>query len=136
MLRNYTMLLHGVDEGGEIGISFPDFPGCISAGADMVEAMQNAKYALELHLECMVEDGDDIPLKSNQNEVKDWIKECEESVYPSLIEIEVPESKVHRYNISMDQLIINKVDRWAKEHGKNRSQVLAEAAVEYICEHA
>jgi predicted RNase H-like HicB family nuclease len=50
--------------GGTFGIVFLDFPGCISAGDTMEEVITMGHEALQLHLDGMVEDGDDIPLPS------------------------------------------------------------------------
>jgi len=49
------------DVDSEYGISFPDVPGCFSAGATREEAIIMAKEALQGHLEWMIEDGDAIP---------------------------------------------------------------------------
>ena len=43
------------------GISFPDFPGCISAGDTMDEAIANGGEALASHVQWMESDGDTIP---------------------------------------------------------------------------
>lgn len=45
----------------DYGVSFPDFPGCITAGSTMDEAKIMAKEALLLHLNGMREDGLLIP---------------------------------------------------------------------------
>jgi predicted RNase H-like HicB family nuclease len=50
--------------GGTYGIVFLDFPGCISAGDTMEEVITMGHEALQLHLDGMVEDGDDIPSPS------------------------------------------------------------------------
>jgi len=49
------------DEGTSYGVSFPDVPGCISAGDTMDEALVNAAEALAGHLALLREDGDPIP---------------------------------------------------------------------------
>jgi predicted RNase H-like HicB family nuclease len=43
------------------GVSVPDLPGCISAGDTIFEAFVMAKEAIELHLECMLDDGLELP---------------------------------------------------------------------------
>jgi len=42
-------------------VSFPDVPGCISAGATLDEALANAAEALAGHLALLRADGDKIP---------------------------------------------------------------------------
>ena len=56
---NYVAFIHRDDAG--YGISFPDFPGCISVGATKEDAMRRGAEALAFHVEGMVEDGLPIP---------------------------------------------------------------------------
>ncbi|WP_373487944.1 type II toxin-antitoxin system HicB family antitoxin [Blastomonas sp.] len=43
------------------GISFIDFPGCVSAGDTMENIIAMGHEALQLHIDGMVEDGETIP---------------------------------------------------------------------------
>lgn len=43
------------------GVSFPDMPGCFSAGDTIVEAVHNAVEALSGHLRILESDGDPVP---------------------------------------------------------------------------
>lgn len=43
------------------GVSFPDFPGCVSAGDTFDEAVRSAAEALAFHVEGMRADGEPIP---------------------------------------------------------------------------
>ena len=43
------------------GVAVPDVPGCFSAGDTMEEAMENARQAIEQHVEVLIEDGAHIP---------------------------------------------------------------------------
>lgn len=45
-------------ENAAYGISFPDVPGCVSAGDSYRDVLDMGAEALTLHLECMLEDGD------------------------------------------------------------------------------
>ncbi len=58
-MQQFTALIHK-DCGSEFGVSFPAFPGCVTAGATLEEACEMATEALALHLEGMAEDGDAI----------------------------------------------------------------------------
>jgi predicted RNase H-like HicB family nuclease len=60
MMAGYVALVHK-DEGTSYGVSFPDVPGCVSAGDTMEEALANAAEALAGHLALMRADGDPIP---------------------------------------------------------------------------
>jgi len=48
-------------EGSLYGISFPDFPGCVSSGAAPKEAIEGGREALTGHVDLMIRDGDAIP---------------------------------------------------------------------------
>ena len=49
------------DPDSDYGVTVPDLPGCFSAGSTFAEALTMAKEAIELHLEGMLDDGQDIP---------------------------------------------------------------------------
>lgn len=51
----YIAFIHSDD--GNYGISFPDFPGCISIGATKEDAVRHGAEALAFHIEGLVEDG-------------------------------------------------------------------------------
>jgi len=59
-MSRYIALVHK-DEDISYGVSFPDLPGCISAGDTFEEAAANAAEALAGHLALMDSDGDRIP---------------------------------------------------------------------------
>ncbi len=59
-MAGYIALVHK-DAGTSYGVSFPDVPGCVSAGDTFEEALANAAEALAGHLALMAEDGDPIP---------------------------------------------------------------------------
>jgi predicted RNase H-like HicB family nuclease len=68
-MAGYIALVHK-DEGTSYGVSFPDLPGCISAGDTFEEAVANAAEALAGHLALMRVDGDDIPAPRSFEELK------------------------------------------------------------------
>jgi predicted RNase H-like HicB family nuclease len=59
-MAGYVALVHK-EKGASYGVSFPDVPGCISAGDTLDEALANAAEALAGHLALMRTDGDKIP---------------------------------------------------------------------------
>src|SRR5688572_22551495 len=59
-MPSYIALVHK-DEGTSYGVSFPDVPGCVSAGDTLDEALENAAEALAGHLALMQSDGDTVP---------------------------------------------------------------------------
>jgi predicted RNase H-like HicB family nuclease len=51
-------------------VSFPDVPGCISAGDTFEDAIENAAEALAGHLALMRADGDAIPVPRGFEELR------------------------------------------------------------------
>jgi predicted RNase H-like HicB family nuclease len=66
----YIAYLHK-EKTSDYGVSFPDFPGCITAGKSLEEARRCAGQALALHVRGMVEDGELIPGPSSLKELAD-----------------------------------------------------------------
>lgn len=62
-LSAYLALIHK-EVRSDYGVSFPDFPGCITAGSTLDEARATAAEALAFHVEGMIEDGEALPAPS------------------------------------------------------------------------
>lgn len=60
----YIALIHR-DAGTDYGVSFPDFPGLMTAGTDFDDARVMAEEALALHIEGLIEDGEALPEASS-----------------------------------------------------------------------
>ena len=56
MANEYIALIRK-EADSDFGVSFPDFPGCVTAGKDLDEANAFAREALALHIEGLIEDG-------------------------------------------------------------------------------
>jgi antitoxin HicB len=57
---NYLILLRKEPEGGYT-VTVPTFPGCVTYGKTVEEAIAMAKEAIELYIEDLQEKGEDIP---------------------------------------------------------------------------
>ncbi len=57
----YTVILHWDDEYGGYWIEVPALLGCVSQGRNKEEALNNIKEAIQLHVECLQEDGQEVP---------------------------------------------------------------------------
>jgi predicted RNase H-like HicB family nuclease len=68
-MASYVALVHK-DEGTSYGVSFPDVPGCISAGDTFEEAVANAAEALAGHFALIKADGEAIPAARSFEELK------------------------------------------------------------------
>ncbi len=115
-------------EEGIYGITFYDFPGCISVADDVKEAMFNANEALQLHTECMIKAGEELPTPTDLNDI---IKEEGKSDLHALIEIKIKNVKRKRIDITMSESVIEQID----DVSHNRSKFLEEASLFYIKEH-
>lgn len=49
------------DDNSDVGVVFPDLPGCVSQGDDRNDALRMAHEALSLHIWGMEDDGDFVP---------------------------------------------------------------------------
>lgn len=118
----------GAPADAPIGVVFPDLPGCTSQGDDTRQAALMAIEALATHAEAMVADGEELPEPSPPGTVADWLDPSEsELVAHVLVPLELPGRSV-RVNITMDEGLLQRVDRAAAGHGFTRSGLLAEAA--------
>jgi predicted RNase H-like HicB family nuclease len=66
----YIAYLHKAKK-SDYGVSFPDFPGCVTAGSTLEEAREMAAEALALHIAGLLEDGEEIPEPSTLDELRD-----------------------------------------------------------------
>lgn len=106
---------------------FPGVPGCVSAGDNLFNAMENGELALAAHIELLAQDDDEIPEASSEVALDDDI----EVASYFLVRVELPGRTV-RLNITMDEGLVARIDRVAR----NRSAFLAEAARERLRELA
>lgn len=120
-------LIH--EEGGVFGISFPDFPGCVSTGRTEEAIIRKGSEALTFHVAGMIEDGDPLPEQRSPAELKadPAFRTAAKNATVALIPFEMPGKSV-RLNISMDENLLNAVDRAAEAAGQSRSSFLADAA--------
>lgn len=120
-------LIH--EEDGAFGISFPDFPGAVSTGASEEEVLRRGAQALAFHIAGMVEDGDPLPVLRTLAELRadPAFREDAEGAVLAMLPFELPGRAV-RLNISLEERLLESVDRAAAAAGQSRSAYLAEAA--------
>jgi predicted RNase H-like HicB family nuclease len=120
-------LIH--EEKGRYGISFPDFPGCVSGGRSLDETLARGQEALAFHVGGMIEDGDALPLPRTLEELKKdpVFAEDSEGAAVVAVPVELPGRAV-RVNVSLEESLLESIDRAAKAAGQSRSAFLAEAA--------
>lgn len=120
-------LIH--EENDSFGISFPDFPGCISTGRTAEDVIRKGSEALTFHVAGMAEDGDPLPILRSLSELQadPEFSEASEGAVLALVPFDLP-SKSVRINISIDENLLGAVDAAAKASGQSRSAFLADAA--------
>jgi predicted RNase H-like HicB family nuclease len=116
-------------EGRVYGISFPDHPGVVATGRTAEDAIRKGSEALSFHVAGMAEDGDAMPLLRDLDEMQRdrAFHEDAEGAVLALVPFELPTRSV-RVNISVDEHLLEAVDRAAKAAGQSRSAFIAEAA--------
>ncbi|WP_137132290.1 type II toxin-antitoxin system HicB family antitoxin [Rhizobium sp. FY34] len=124
-MRNYIGLIHK-DPDSDYGVSFPDFPGVITAGTDLDDARRMAQEALEFHVEGMIEDGEAIPEPSSLEAV--MADPDNRDGVAVLIALKTTARKAVRLNITLPEDVLMAIDAYAEAHGLTRSGFLAQAA--------
>ena len=97
-MRHYIALIHK-DAESDYGVSFPDHPGCVTAGKTLDEARSFAEQALALHLAGLAEDAEMIPEPSLLEDIINDV-ENRDSV-AVLVPVKGPSPKPVRVNITL-----------------------------------
>lgn len=128
-MPNAIAVIH--EEKGVFGVSFPDFPDCISTAATLDDALARGAQALALHIEGMIADGEALPelrgIERMRIDEADWLAGGIIAAVP----VEFP-GKAARINISIDETLLKMVDRAAESAGQSRSGFIANAVRQRI----
>jgi predicted RNase H-like HicB family nuclease len=123
-IMNYIALIHKTSA-SDYGVSFPDFPGCITVGKTLDEAKSFTKEALIGHVELMKEMGESIPESSSL----DVIMQDADNQDAVAFLVEVPSSKTVRVNVCFPEDLLQLIDKSAKKAHLSRSAYLASLAL-------
>jgi predicted RNase H-like HicB family nuclease len=123
---DYIAYLHKESK-SDFGVSFPDFPGCITAGKTLEEARTMAIEVLQFHIEGMLEDGLEIPTPSSLDQLAGDpdMKGAVAVLIPF-----TPSEKTIRVNITAREGQIQRIDRLASLAGLSRSAYMVETALQ------
>ena len=120
----YFAIVHH-DQGSSYGVQFPDLPGCFSA-ADRLEDLERlSREALALHLEGLIESGDEAPAVSSPESIAK-LKEARGG-FLLAVTAEAP-GKAIRINVTLPESTLRRLDSYAAKRGGNRSALLARGA--------
>ncbi|MFZ0815366.1 MAG: type II toxin-antitoxin system HicB family antitoxin [Candidatus Sulfotelmatobacter sp.] len=121
----YIAYLHK-DRNSDYGVSFPDFPGCITAGRTLDEASRMAAEALALHIQGMIEDGEAVPEPSKVDDIA--TDAAKRGAIAFLVRVDPPDATV-RVNITARESQLAKIDALAEASGLTRSGYMVRMAI-------
>lgn len=124
-MHSYLAFIHK-DQNSDYTVTFPDFPGCLTAGSTLDEAKDMAREALPFHVEGLLEDGVLVPNPMSLDQAVETDPMGRDAV---AFLVDVPfEDPIVRANITVPKGILERIDRYAKAHGMSRSAFLTQAA--------
>ena len=123
-MSNYIALIHK-DHDSDYGVSFPDLPGCITAGKTLDEAREMAEEALALHLDGLVEDGQPVPEASS---LEDIMGDPGNQDGVAILVKAPQKQRIVRVNVTFPEDLLRSIDEFAAQHGQTRSGLLATIA--------
>jgi len=125
-MANYIAIVHKESK-SDFGVSFPDFPGCITAGKNIDEAKDMSQKALTLHIQGMLEDGEQLPSPSRLEEIMNDPDYANAVAY---LVVSVPDAKPRtvRVNVTLPEMTLKQIDAAAEKQGMSRSSFLVHAA--------
>jgi predicted RNase H-like HicB family nuclease len=127
----YPVYVHLGDKRHAYGVTLPDFPGCFSAADSWEDLPAKIQEAVELHFE-----GEELeihrPTPFNELAAQ---PEYQGGVW-MMVDIDLARicPKAVRINISLPDLLVRRIDAYAKAHHMSRSGFLAKAAEEAMRE--
>ena len=125
----YPIAIELGDDTHAFGVVVPDLPGCFSAGDTLDEAIDNAKEAIELWLESVIDDNGLVPEPESVTahqanpEFAGWVWAVVS------IDLAALSDKAERVNITLPARVLRRIDAAAKEAGESRSGYIARRAM-------
>jgi predicted RNase H-like HicB family nuclease len=121
----YIAYLHK-DGKSDYGVSFPDFPGCITAGASLEEARRMAAEALSFHIAGLKEDGQEIPDPSTLDDLRN--DPAMKGAVAFLVGVQENEKTV-RFNVTARESQLAEIDSRARQAKLTRSAYMVRSAL-------
>ena len=128
---SYTGAFEEQPEGGYT-VTFPGIPGVITEGDDLKEAWFNAREALELILEARAEAGEALP----EQDVLEVIGATAAPGVKLQLVTAVAPTKAVRINVTMDEGLLDRLNRRLEETGRSRSAFITDAVRKSLREDA
>jgi len=128
-MASYIGVIHK-DTDSEYGVSFPDFPGCVTAGKTLDEAGRMAGEALTGHIALGREYGDVIPepMPLERATAHEFAHDAVAFIVVPVTTIEL--DKTVRINLTLRESALRRIDEAARENRMSRSSYLVQRALE------
>jgi len=125
---HYVALIHR-DPDSAYGVSFPDLPGCYSAGDTLDEATRNAIEGLGAFVRWMESDGEHIPAPRTPDDIAADPKLADDLVGATLVLIPLVRDlgSTTRINVSLDLGLLEAIDAEARQRKQTRSAFISSA---------
>lgn len=125
----YIAFIHK-DPDSAYGVSFPDLPGCFSAGDTIDEAVRNAVEALSGHIRFLEAEGDDVPAPRDFDAIMSdpALAEDRDGAMTTIVPLVRDRGSTVRVNVSFDLGLLEAIDAAADARRQTRSAFLASAA--------
>lgn len=111
------------------GVIVPGLPGCFAAGDTFEESLENAREAIELHLDLLLEGDGPTP---DPVSVEQILKNREyRGFIHAMVDVDLDRvgGKVERVNVTLPRKVLRALDRRAESLGLSRSGYIAEMAL-------
>lgn len=135
---DFLLAIEKGDDQHAYGVVVPALPGCFSAGDTLEDALANARQAILMHIEALLDAGGTLPAVDTETLVKELRSEPDRADWIMAIvriDPEALDSTAERINISMPRRVLHAIDRAAADANKTRSGFLAEAALAMAARH-
>lgn len=126
----YPIAIETGDATHAFGVVVPDLPGCFSAGDTLDEAIDNAREAVELWLETVIDDGGAVPepgsiaMHQANPDYAGWVWAV------VAVDLAALSDKAERVNITLPSRVLRRIDAAAKAAGESRSGYIARRSLE------
>ena len=121
-IKKYIAVINK-ENGKQYGVIFPDFLGCVTVGKNLEEAKEMAQEALQFHVDGMLQDGEDLPKTKTLDEIKKKYKKAEIFL---VVAVKI-KTKATRINISIDEKLLRKLDKFLLNRNETRSSFFAKS---------
>jgi predicted RNase H-like HicB family nuclease len=125
-IKKYIAVINK-ENGKQYGVIFPDFLGCVTVGKNLEEAKEMAQEALQFHVDGMLQDGEDLPKTKTLDEIKKKYKKAEIFL---VVAVKI-KTKATRINISIDEKLLRKLDKFLLNSNETRSSFFAKSIVNH-----